>query len=91
MDYPPWGKHAADNLSPMAALRNLPCQMLKYPPVINTVVKTSDLIGLKLWGKGRMMPEFAKKTFQVFGSIHSMIDYLLSMHIIEYLDGKDTS
>ena len=37
--------------------------VLKYPPVINTSVKTSDLIGLKLWGKGRMMPEFAKKTF----------------------------
>lgn len=37
--------------------------VLKYPLVINAAVKTSDLIGLKLWGKGRMMPEFAKKTF----------------------------
>ena len=37
--------------------------VLKYPPIINAAVKTSDLIGLKLWGKGRMMPEFAKKPF----------------------------
>ena len=36
---------------------------LKYPPVINAAVKASDLVGLKLWGSGRMMPEFAKKTF----------------------------
>ena len=36
---------------------------LKYPPVINAAVKTSDLVGLKLWGEGRMMPEFAKKSF----------------------------
>lgn len=36
---------------------------LKYPPVINAAVKTSDLVGLKLWGEGRMMPEFAKESF----------------------------
>ena len=36
---------------------------LKFSPLINAAVSGSQFIGLKLWGKGRNLPEFAKESF----------------------------